>query len=131
MALVWYGTHVSRKAMAEALREHADDLPPEITGDEDVVSLLGGSEPMSGMNDDPFSARIDGGWYSKNSSNIMSSRVELTPLVESHSNGDDFSGKRRGGSNVSKLPQVDEHDVASHAGTSNHPRSRVGSPRSR
>lgn len=39
-ALVWYATKVSRKAMGEALRDHADDLPREIMDDEDVAHLL-------------------------------------------------------------------------------------------
>ncbi|WPT16500.1 TVP38/TMEM64 family membrane protein [Picochlorum sp. SENEW3] len=42
VGLVWYATHVSRKAMGDALREHANDLPHEITHDDDVVQLLGG-----------------------------------------------------------------------------------------
>jgi len=44
VGIVWYTTYVSRRAMNEALREHASELPPEIMGDADVVTLLGGPE---------------------------------------------------------------------------------------
>ena len=38
VAVVWYTTHISRQAVSRAL--HAEDLPPELTGDEDVITLL-------------------------------------------------------------------------------------------
>ena len=44
VGIVWYTTHISRKAVNTALRHHAEELPPELTGDEDVVTLLGGPE---------------------------------------------------------------------------------------
>jgi uncharacterized membrane protein YdjX (TVP38/TMEM64 family) len=44
VGIVWYTTHISRKAVNSALREHGEGLPPELTGDEDVVTLLGGPE---------------------------------------------------------------------------------------
>jgi uncharacterized membrane protein YdjX (TVP38/TMEM64 family) len=43
VGIVWYTTHFSRQAMNEALRQHADELPPEITGDAEVAELLGRS----------------------------------------------------------------------------------------
>jgi uncharacterized membrane protein YdjX (TVP38/TMEM64 family) len=44
VGIVWYTTHISRKAVNTALRQHGEGLPPELTGDEDVVTLLGGPE---------------------------------------------------------------------------------------
>ncbi|KDD72781.1 hypothetical protein H632_c2907p0, partial [Helicosporidium sp. ATCC 50920] len=40
LVAVWYTTHVSRRAVAEALRAHADQLPPELTSDAEVMELL-------------------------------------------------------------------------------------------
>lgn len=48
VGLVWYATHLSRKAMSEALRDHADSLPREIIDDEEVAHLLSMGE--SGRN---------------------------------------------------------------------------------
>jgi uncharacterized membrane protein YdjX (TVP38/TMEM64 family) len=48
VGIVWYTTHISRKAVNSALREHGEGLPPELTADEDVVTLLGGPE-LSGV----------------------------------------------------------------------------------
>lgn len=44
VGIVWYTTHISRKAVNSALREHGEGLPPELTADDDVVTLLGGPE---------------------------------------------------------------------------------------
>lgn len=44
VGIVWYTTHISRKAVNTALREHGEGLPPELTGDDDVVTLLGWPE---------------------------------------------------------------------------------------
>ena len=52
VGVVWYTTHVSRRAVNEALQKHADELPPEITGDAEVAELLGqhvhGNEILDG-----------------------------------------------------------------------------------
>lgn len=59
VGLVWYATHMSRKAMGDALREHAEELPIEINHDEEVVNLLGGSNGTMQMpydDDDHFIA---------------------------------------------------------------------------
>lgn len=45
IAVVWYTTHFSRKAISQALLSHSEDLPPELSNDVDVVALLGGNEP--------------------------------------------------------------------------------------
>lgn len=46
VGIVWYTTYISRKAVNNALRQHAEELPPELTGDEEVVNLLGGPDPI-------------------------------------------------------------------------------------
>ena len=46
VGIVWYTTYISRKAVNNALRQHAEELPPELTGDEEVVTLLGGPDPI-------------------------------------------------------------------------------------
>jgi uncharacterized membrane protein YdjX (TVP38/TMEM64 family) len=43
IVLVWYTTHISRRAIGEALMTHADELPSELTEDAEVVNLLGGN----------------------------------------------------------------------------------------
>lgn len=40
VAMVWYTTHISRRAVSHALRDHAEQLPPELTQDEEVANLL-------------------------------------------------------------------------------------------
>lgn len=40
VGIVWYTTHISRRAVSHALRDHAEQLPPEITQDEEVANLL-------------------------------------------------------------------------------------------
>ena len=52
VAIVWYTTYISRQAVNNALRQHAEDLPPELTGDEDVLHLLGGHENGGEHGDD-------------------------------------------------------------------------------
>ena len=44
VGIVWYTTHVSRQAVNDALRQHAEELPVELTADDEVVQLLGGAE---------------------------------------------------------------------------------------
>lgn len=44
VAIVWYTTHISRRAIGDALMSHADELPQELTGDAEVVTLLGGND---------------------------------------------------------------------------------------
>jgi uncharacterized membrane protein YdjX (TVP38/TMEM64 family) len=58
---VWYATHVSRKAMGEALRDHADNLPREIIDDEEVAHLLSVGEPSNELRNpstDAFSSHV-------------------------------------------------------------------------
>lgn len=40
LLVVWYTTHVSRRAIAQALMSHANSLPPELMTDADVIALL-------------------------------------------------------------------------------------------
>ena len=60
--LVWYATHVSRKAMGDALREHADDLPRDFMNDEEVAQLLSvgdqNTHHNNGTVDDSFTAHV-------------------------------------------------------------------------
>lgn len=74
--LVWYATHVSRKAMSEALREHADDLPRDIIDDEELAHLLSVGEPM--RNVDAFSSHVPDAQDA--SSGQMPRNVELSQL---------------------------------------------------
>jgi uncharacterized membrane protein YdjX (TVP38/TMEM64 family) len=104
VGFVWYATHISRKAMGDALREHADELPPELTHDEDVVSLLGGQEAMlESISGDPFSAHIDEGRKGRSTNIEMSSaHVSLPRQAPSLTSSGHTGIKRAGGKVLSR-----------------------------
>lgn len=58
VGIVWYTTHISRTAVNKALRDHANELPQEITHDADVMHLLGSGE--AGRNHDTTNDADDG-----------------------------------------------------------------------
>jgi len=101
VGFVWYATHISRKAMGDALREHADELPPELTHDEDVVSLLGGQEAMlESISGDPFSAHIDEGRKGRPANIEMSSTHLSLPRQTPTMTSSGHIGIKRGGGKV-------------------------------
>lgn len=84
VGIVWYTTHISRKAVNSALREHGEGLPPELTGDEDVVTLLGGPE-LGGVD------IVDGGEMGVVSPHVAV--VQMSELAPGGGGGGGFSIK--------------------------------------
>lgn len=82
VGIVWYTTHISRKAVNQALQRHADELPPEITEDEEVAELLG---QLGRRKDAASSSRVE---------EVAGPVIEMAPLVATHSQIQTSSGDK-------------------------------------